>query len=318
MYQWHHGRMKGKGLLRRAAGLRLCLLTALVSPLALSAQPGADIVPVYRGMAQYAAAIASDASADRVALWKRFVLDPYWSRCTQNSQFLDLAPPLREPFADAQTLAATAAALRDADIESRVTAAMQSATDLLPGQPTTVCLIAADSAWTYLRDMGGVGGFTPGANTFWVTILPQPGWQDWIRYTVAHEYHHSVWLARHGATDPINNMGDYLVFEGRADAFAAIVDPTRRPAWTHALSAEQEPRAWRTMQRHLQATAPELLTGLMFGGADGMPRWGGYTIGFRIVQTYLKSHAQASIEQWTAIKASELLRQSGYPPADAG
>ena len=56
------------------------------------------------------------------------------------------------------------------------------------------------------------------------------------------------------------------------------------------------------------------MQGLMFGGAESLPRWSGYTIGFRLVQAFLQAHPAMSIEEWTALDAAELLRQSPYDP----
>jgi len=162
--------------------------------------------------------------------------------------------------------------------------------------------------------MHGVGGFTAGAGKIWLTILPAGDWKDWITYAVAHEYHHSVWTSRHGRKDPIQNMADYLVFEGRADSFARLIEPQRRAPWTNALTPQQERVAWRTIERNLQSTSPSLLQGLMFGGAQGVRPWAGYTIGFHIVQAFLRGHPDLGVDQWTAIRAAELFKQASYVP----
>jgi len=109
-------------------------------------------------------------------------------------------------------------------------------------------------------------------------------------------------------------MADYLVFEGRADSFARLIDPQHRAPWTNALTPQQERVAWRTIERNLQSTAPSLLQGLMFGGAQGLRPWAGYTIGFHIVQAFLKGHPDLGVSQWTAIGAGELLKQASYVP----
>ncbi|HEY3391869.1 MAG TPA: DUF2268 domain-containing putative Zn-dependent protease, partial [Lacipirellulaceae bacterium] len=160
------------------------------------------------------------------------------------------------------------------------------------------------------HDMHGVGGFTAGAGKIWLTVLPRDDWQDWITYTVAHEYHHSAWTARRGE---LSNMADYLIFEGRADSFAQLVDPRQAP-WTNALTPEQENVAWPTIERHLGSTDPRLMQALMFGGAGGSPRWAGYTIGFHIVQRFLKRHPDWSVRQWTEVSTNELLKQAAYAP----
>jgi uncharacterized protein YjaZ len=294
----------------------LILIGALMAcPVYSSAQvPSVTVVPVYEGMASYADAIAANPNADRIALWQEKVVDPYWQRCAAGGEYIDYAPPLKTPFADIVSLRASASALRSSPIESVVRSAVQKSGSALPGPATTVCILAADSSWTYLQDMHGVGGFTAGTGKVWLTILPAGDWKDWITHGVAHEYHHSVWTALYYKTNPILNMADYLVFEGRADSFANIIDPQHHSPWTNALTRQQERTAWRTIERRLQSTDAQLLQGLMFGGAEGVPHWAGYTIGFQIVQSFLKVHPDLTVNQWTAIPANELLKQASYVP----
>jgi uncharacterized protein YjaZ len=273
--------------------------------------PEVTVVAVYEGMASYAEALAANPTADRQALWKEKVINPYWQRCAEGGEYIEYAPPLVIPMADIESLRAAVAALRASSIESVVRSAVEKAGSSLPGPATTLCILAADSSWTHLHDMHGVGGFTAGAGKIWLTILPSGDWKDWITYTVAHEYHHSVWTGLH---NQISDMADYLVFEGRADSFARLIDPQRRAPWTSALTREQERVAWRIVERRLRSTDPQLMQGLMFGGAEGVRRWAGYTIGFRIVQAFLKGHPDLSVSQWTAIPADELLKQASYVP----
>ncbi len=115
-------------------------------------------------------------------------------------------------------------------------------------------------------------------------------------------------------TGPDRGLTDYLVFEGRADAFAHLVYPQQLAPWTRALTPQQEQAAWAVIQRNLNSASPDAMLALMFGGADNVPRWSGYTIGFNIVQAFLKTHSGAEVEQWTAIEAGELLNQSRYSP----
>jgi hypothetical protein len=167
--------------------------------------PPITIVTVYDGMAQYAEAVAARPTADRRALWREHVIDPYWDRCARDGEYIDLAPPLATPYADIESLRQAASALRASSVQSLARAALERAGSELPGSATTLCILAADSSWTYLRDMHGVGGFTAGAGKIWLTVLPEGNWQDWVAYATAHEYHHSVWTARHGGQDPIED-----------------------------------------------------------------------------------------------------------------
>jgi uncharacterized protein YjaZ len=298
------------GLLCASGGA--AVLALLVGPVSVGAQPPqVTVVAVYEGMGSYAEAVAASPTADRQALWREHVTDGYWRRCAEGGEYVDYAPPLATPFDDIASLRAAVAALRASSVEAVVRAAVEKSGTILPGPSTTVCLLAADSSWTYLQDMHGVGGFTAGTGKLWLTILPRGDWKDWITSATAHEYHHSVSTMHLGQPA---DMAAYLLFEGRADSFARLIDPQRLPPWTRALTPPQERAAWRTIQRHLRATSPQLLQGLMFGGAEGVRRWGGYTIGFRIVQAFLQRHPDLSVTQWTRMAADELLARASYAP----
>ncbi len=272
------------------------------------------IVGIYEGMARYAETVAADPTADRSVLWRKYVMDEYWGRCAEGGEYMEFAPRLATPYADVQSLRKATSALQASSVQSAVRSALKKSGSLLPSAATTVCILAADSSWTYLRGMHGVGGFTAGAGKIWLTILPEGDWLDWVTYAAAHEYHHSVWTTRHGKQDPIENLADYLVFEGRADSFAHLVDPERQIPWTSTLTPQQEKAAWEIIQQHLNSTSPAVLQNLMFGGAEGVPRWAGYTIGFNIVQAFLRKQDTLDVNRWTAIEADELLKRSPYAP----
>lgn len=275
--------------------------------LAYPARAESRVVAVFEGMARYAEAVAADPRSDRAALWKREVLDPYWGACAEGARYLDYGPSLQTPIADVESLKAAGDTLRASSIENDVRAALQTANDLLPGPATTVCIMAGDTASGYLRDLHGVGGFTPGAGKVWLTILPEGDWKEWVIHAVAHEYHHSVWMA---GDREIADLSDYLVFEGRADSFARLVDPERQPPWTDAFGEADERRAWETLRAHLASTDAPTMQALMFGGVNDVPRWTGYTIGFRLVQAYLKAHPDISVREWTDLSSSEFIKWS--------
>jgi len=173
-----------------------------------------------------------------------------------------------------------------------------------------VCIYAVDPERTFVRDyMGGVMGMTVGSGKIWIQIYPESIWRDWIPYTVAHEYHHSVWTNRYLSQS--FDLVDYLMFEGRADSFAHMVYPDVVAPWTEALTAEQEAAQWQAMQPYLGTLSGMTQRKFMFGGTD-VPRWAGYTIGFHIVQDYLKKHPSVSVDKWTALDAHDLLAESGY------
>jgi uncharacterized protein YjaZ len=274
-----------------------------------------NVVTVYEGMAAYLDKLAETPTANRQDLWQREVVTPYWTSCAEGGEYIDYAPSFAAPPENLEALRASVAALRASPIEQMVRTSIEKAAALLPTPTMTVCLFAADPGRPNILDMHGVSGFTAGAGKIWLLLLPVGDWKDWITYGVAHEYHHSVWTRYHNQRDPIEDMADYLVFEGRADSFARLVEPQRVAPWTSALTPSQERAAWRTIRRHLGSTSAQQMQGLMFGGAEGTPHWSGYTIGFAIVQSYIEAFPDTDVEKWSEIEAAEIVRSSPYTSA---
>jgi uncharacterized protein YjaZ len=65
------------------------------------------------------------------------------------------------------------------------------------------------------------------------------------------------------------------------------------------------------MKEDLDSTDQQLWSYYAFGG-PGIPRWTLYTIGFDVVQSYLATHPDQGITEWTALDAHKLLEESGY------
>jgi len=276
--------------------------------------PRLTIVPAYEGDAAYATAARSDPNADRPTLYRHHVVGPYLNRCAGGGEFVESARmALSTPPTNVDGVAEAAQTLAKADLQSLILAAFDKISTSLPGPATTVCIFVADPDDPRIRDLHGIGGFTAGAGKIWLLIQPEGDWKEWVPYALAHEHHHSVWIHRHfDASKPLT-LGWHLVSEGRADSFAHVVYPDRRPPWLQALTPAQEAEQWKAMQAHLDDASAGLRMSFMYG--DGaVPRWTGYTVGFRIVQSFLSGHAAMSIDQWTALDARQLLKDSSYAP----
>ena len=270
------------------------------------------IISTYEGLTAYVEAARAASNIGLNALFRQYVVAPYWEDCADGTENMNREKDSITPIKDMDYLTSAVAIPRDSNVEQMVEEALQKSAKVLSGPNTTVCIIVADPQSTFVRDyMNGVSGSTVRAGKIWLEIYPNGDWRDWIPYTLAHEYHHSVWMDRQGRQSKLSDMVDYLVSEGRADSFARLVYPNVAAPWTEALTPEQEMTQWRAMQQSLDARAPATHRKFMFGGSD-VPRWTGYTIGFHIVQSYLQKNPQVPVDEWTTMDAHELLDESGY------
>lgn len=273
------------------------------------------IISAYEGLAAYVEAARPAPNIGLNALFRQYVVDPYWEDCAAGGEYMKQDKDSVTPISDMDYLTSAVRILRDSNVEQIVEEALQEDAKVLSGPNTTVCIFVAEPQNTLVRDfMHGVSGFTVGSGKIWLQIYPDGAWLDWIPYGVAHEYHHSVWTDRQDSKSITMDLADYLVFEGRADSFAHLVYPDVHAPWTEALTPEQEKRQWKVMQQHLDTRSLATQRMFMFGmfGGNAVPHWTGYTIGFHIVQSYLQKHPHATVDEWTALDAHDLLAQSGY------
>ena len=139
---------------------------------------------------------------------------------------------------------------------------------------------------------------------------------------VAHEMHHLIRLRVFPWDMQNTSVADYIVVEGTAESFAASLFGEDKVGF---FISEFDPQAFETARRlvgqGLQATGFDVIRGYIFGDAlaersgfrpiGGMPTFGGYAIGYHVVQAFLK-RSGLSIEQATFVPAQEIVRGSGF------
>lgn len=140
----------------------------------------------------------------------------------------------------------------------------------------------------------GVGGFTPDSRTVRLFIDPAfPGLadvlMDRINPMLAHEFHHA---ARWRGPGYGSTLLEAMVSEGLADHFSGEQMGTPVPPWSQAFDRAQDAH-WLAQARPLFDTAyPHDVW--FFGSSPAVPRWVGYTVGYRLVADYLSAHPGAS------------------------
>jgi Predicted Zn-dependent protease (DUF2268) len=193
--------------------------------------------------------------------------------------------------------AASASHAAGVDLEGLAARSALRAFELLPHRGKIRIEVALDAARAIPGI--GVGGFADPATgdvSVWIDEAPPGGLkaalETWVPATLAHELHHSSRI-RMGPGYGIT-LAEALVTEGLADHFAAEAFPDTPPQpWDHALSAKQEAELWRKAQPILEVRGGYNHQAWFLGGGD-LPRWAGYTLGYRIAEAYLGNDLSAS------------------------
>jgi len=138
---------------------------------------------------------------------------------------------------------------------------------------------------------------------------------------IVHEMHHLIrtrvapWNIRQAT------VADYIIHEGLAESFAvALFGEDVLGYYVTDFDEAQLNRACSLIRENLKTTGFDRLRAFIFGDywaqklglpAVGIPNYGGYAIGYRVVQAYLNQTGH-SIEEATFVPADEIVTESGF------
>jgi uncharacterized protein YjaZ len=139
---------------------------------------------------------------------------------------------------------------------------------------------------------------------------------------LAHEMHHLIRFKAFPWDMMRTSVADYIVLEGTAESFAASLFGEDKIGY-FVVEYEQDDfeRARQMIGQGLDKTGFNVIRSYIFGDAlaeqsgyeplGGMPTYGGYTIGYHVVQAYLKRSGR-TIEEATFVSADEIVVESGF------
>jgi uncharacterized protein YjaZ len=138
----------------------------------------------------------------------------------------------------------------------------------------------------------GIGGYTPNAHLVFISLDPSfPKIKESIcihlKHTLAHELHHTMrWRdPGYGIT-----LVDALITEGLADCFDLEVFGGESPPWSRALSDEEFNRMIKKAQGELHNKKYDHSSWFYGNSNMGIPRWTGYSLGYKMIRDYLQKH----------------------------
>lgn len=231
------------------------------------------------------------------ALWEAHVVAPHWAALCCYAPFpLDDRKPA--PCRDAGALERQLTAFSALDLPA-LQGEFARITDALPNyddDPITaaLCPHPAGDADLIQRQNGVVGTSLFGNLLLCVDPLA-PGWQDWLPYVFAHEYHHTVWgnywYNLHGGA-LTGEFVEALVIDGLADDFAMRLYPALRPQWVDPQTGDALlDEIYLPLLRRTDVDYPRY----MFGGdGTGLPWCAGYAAGAALVRRMRSAHPTLS------------------------
>ncbi len=107
--------------------------------------------------------------------------------------------------------------------------------------------------------------------------------------TLAHELHHAMRWRTSGYG---LSLGDALVSEGLADVFSEMVSGISAPPWTSALTENDLSLVLDRAEDEINSFHYDHAT--WFFGTGDLPRWAGYSIGYRLVRLFTQENPDIS------------------------
>lgn len=153
----------------------------------------------------------------------------------------------------------------------------------------------------------GIGGYTPSPHLVLIALNPQfPNFNKTVNQeiarTIAHELYHCL---RSRGPGYGKSLLAAMVSEGMADHFDLEVNGGKPRLWNVALSDKQMFNLGEKAKKEFQNENYNH-NEWFFGSKDGtIPRWSGYTLGFKLVSDYLARNLHLKPSKLYDIKAKK-------------
>lgn len=203
--------------------------------------------------------------------------------------------------------------LNQEKIKTKIIGALNKSRQNIDNDSLTIYIIPSNpDNRDVIKAMSGIMGLTAGSKQIILTIEPDVlGWENMLEYAVAHEFNHAYWTNVNFCKSAKWTLLDYLVFEGRGDYFAHLLYPNVITPWTSALNENEKLDLWNTIKPNLQSEDLSYQMEVMFGSKN-YPVWGGYSLGFDIVQKALSNDKKLKPINWTNSSSDKILELSKY------
>lgn len=243
--------------------------------------------------------------------WDNYVIAPFWDELCCYAPF-DLSERKIPVIKNIEILKKQLKLLKEIDM-TKLEKEMERVVQILPNfddDPILVVLYPLDDSMEIIKEkQNGVIGTSLFGNIMLQINPLAVDYVQWIPYVFAHEYHHTVWgnywfMIHSGELK--NKFIDSLIIDGEADSFAMSLYPQLEPAWVYD-SLDRAEFIWENIYKNIWNRTDVDYAKYMFGDVEnGIPWCAGYSVGYMIVQKYLKQKQKNPIDI-LKIKPEEIL-----------
>jgi uncharacterized protein YjaZ len=257
--------------------------------------------------------LSNKTSSDLTSASNNLIYEPIQKEIIDNAEAPFMFETIRAPYQPSEFLKKEVELLRNSDLINIAKKALSNITLNLPGPNTKIIFMPANPSIheLFLKYNICMNAITLGSGKIIIMIDPTfNNWEKTLPYVIAHEYHHSTWISRNWKNADFSLI-EYLIFEGRADAFATSLYNDVKSSWTTMINRNQERTVWSKIESEAFERGHERINRVMFGSQD-IPFGSGYTIGFSIVQSFKRNNPEYSDKEIIDLKPEEILKMSKY------
>jgi Predicted Zn-dependent protease (DUF2268) len=265
-------------------------------------------VNAYKLYHNYLDGVKKDPDAPYLDIYQEEVIDPIYSDCFEDGEFLHMADPILN--ADPNHLNVSPTHLTEIQNlidkidnqqpEKTIKEALIKSSDLLPSEKeTTVCVLPSTNKYAEMITVG----------TGKIEVLYN--WQyteDTLRAGLAHEYHHSIWAEKHLDRAKQSSVLDNLIFEGKAVMFEKNVYPDIDFT---PIDPSYDKKLWSKIEPDLHSYDFNRSREILMGGKD-LPWLYGYSEGYKMVKSYLELNPNAAPAEWTGVSPQDIFEKGNY------
>ena len=264
----------------------------------------------------YLKAIKND-YANRNQLYERIVQDTIFADYFAKSDYSELVKSkLSSPIRDTTGLRKYVADITSnrSKIEDLITSTLTESRKYLKDDSLTIYVLPCDAdVEKVIKGKRGVEGMAAGSKQILITINSEINeWMEMLPYTIAREFDQAYWTKMNFNKAYQPTLLDYLVSEGRADSYAHLIYPNTLATWTKVMPKEVELEVWNKIKSQLKNTDVAYQYNVMFGSKSEYVLWGGFTLGYHIVQSALKNHPELTPVEWVSLPPQKILEMSDY------
>lgn len=239
-------------------------------------------------------------SLSKLDLYNEEIIQPVYSDCFENGEYIHMVDAIlnNAPTNELKVVSELIETRKD-ELNALIQESLLKSAQLLPSEhDVAVCVFPSNNS--------NISVYTVGAGKI---VIPynENFEDDFIKVSIAHEYHHSTWTEKY-VSNHSGSVLDNLIFEGKAVMFEKTVYPNfdyKQIDYTYNQEfwAKIEPDLYKKdLQRSLE---------ILYGG-KGLPLLYGYNEGYKMIKSYLDINPNQSPEEWLALSTQEIIEKGKY------